>query len=241
MQMPLTIKYLRYHFGSLRPLANDQLKALSTHFQTQSAAGPSVLGGRAPVTTAVIKGLGPVVIKQFKRGGFIRFFIKNKYVKCGKTRGQSEYELMHKLQQLGIRTPEPIAYAYRGFPLYSAWLITRKIKNACTLAELSRHDIKRVTRLMEKVFEQIDRLVECRCMHVDLHPGNILVDQDDHVYLIDFDKGYFSSTQKEKLYDAYYRRWRRSIIKHQLPLILDEIFEKRRQQCFSSSNACHDS
>lgn len=239
MQMSLTKKYLHYHFGSLRHLSDDQLKELLTHFQKQSTTGTSTLGGRAPVITTIISDLGPVVIKAFKRGGFIRFFIKNRYLKCGKTRSQSEYELMHKLQQLGIRTPEPIAYVYRGFPLYSAWLITRKIKNACTLAELSRQDIKRVTRIMEKVFEQIDRLVECRCVHVDLHPGNILVDQDNNIYIIDFDKGYFSSAKKEKLYDRYYRRWQRSIIKHQLPVILEEMFQKRLQQYSESSDSCH--
>ena len=169
----------------------------------------------------------------------MRFFLKNRYLKCGKTRSQNEFELMHKLRQRGIRTPEPIAYAYRGFPLYSAWLITRKIKNSCTLAELSRQDIKRVARIMEKVFEQIDRLVECRCVHIDLHPGNILVDQDNNIYIIDFDKGYFSSAKKEKLYDTYYRRWQRSIIKHQLPVILEEMFKKRLQQYSESFDSCH--
>lgn len=238
--MPLTKKYLDYHFGSPRQLTDDQLKALLTHFQTQSATGTSVLGGRAPVLTTVINGLGPVAIKQFKRGGLIRFIIKDRYMKLGKTRGQIELELMHRLRQLGIRTPEPIAYAYRGFPLYTAWLVTRKIKKACTLAELCDQDIKRVNRIMISVIKQIERLVECRCMHVDLHPGNILVDQDDHIYLIDFDKGYFSSANREKLYDTYYKRWQRSIIKHRLPRILDEMFQKRRQQYFESSNSFHD-
>jgi 3-deoxy-D-manno-octulosonic acid kinase len=237
MEIPLKKKCLNYHFGSLRQLTDEQLKALLPHFETQSATGTPVLGGRAPVINTVINGLGPVVIKQFKRGGLIRFIIKNRYMKYGKTRGQLELELMQKLRQLGIRTPEPIAYAYRGFPLYTAWLITREIEEACTLAELCGQDIERVNRIMKRVFEQIDRLVECRCMHVDLHPGNILVDQNDNIYLIDFDKGYFSSANSDKLYDDYYKRWQRSIVKHHLPRILDEMFQKRRQQYIASSNS----
>jgi 3-deoxy-D-manno-octulosonic acid kinase len=240
MEMPKTQKYLDYHFGSLRQLTDDQLKALLTHLQTQPPPGTSVLGGRAAVITTDVDGLGPVAIKQFKRGGLIRFIIKNKYMKYGKTRGQIELELMHRLRQRGIRTPEPIAYAYRGFPLYAAWLITRKIKNACTLAEFCGQDTKRVNRIMISVLDQIDRLVECGCMHVDLHPGNILVDQNDHIYLIDFDKGYFSSANRQKLYDTYYKRWRRSIIKHRLPTILDEMFQNRRRQYVESSNSHHD-
>jgi 3-deoxy-D-manno-octulosonic acid kinase len=239
MEMPLTKKYLHYHFGSSRQLTDDQLKELLTHFQTERATGTSILGGRAPVITTVISGLGPVVIKQFMRGGLMRYFIKNKYLKCGKTRSQTEYEIMHKLRQIGICTLEPIAYAYRGFPLYSAWLITRKIKKTSTLAELSRQDIKRVTRIMAKVIEQIDRLIECRCTHVDLHPGNILVDQDNNIYIIDFDKGYFSSAKREKLYDIYCKRWQRSIIKHQLPVILDEMLQKGLYQNFESTTGCH--
>jgi 3-deoxy-D-manno-octulosonic acid kinase len=146
---------------------------------------------------------------------------------------------MHKLRQLGIRTPEPIAYAYRGFPLYSAWLITQKIEKARNLAELSRQDIKRVTRIMVKIIEQIERLIECRCMHVDLHPGNILVDENNDIYIVDFDKGYFSSATKQKLYDTYCKRWQRSIIKHHLPVILDEMLQKGLYQKFGSSNKYH--
>ena len=239
MEIPLTKKYLNYHFGSLRQLTDEQLKALLPHFETQSATATSVLGGRAPVINTVINDLGPVVIKQFKRGGLIRFIIKNRYIKSGKTRGQIELELMHKLRQLGIRTPEPIAYAYRGFPLYAAWLITREIEKACTLAELCGQDIERVIRIMKRVFEQIDRLVECRCMHVDLHPGNILVDQDNNIYIIDFDKGYFSSAKRAQLVDIYCKRWQRSIIKHHFPLILDEMLQEGLYQNFESSSEGH--
>ena len=226
MEQQLTKKYLFYRFGFSRHLTDDQLKELVTHFPAQRAVAASISGGRAPVAITAIKGIGSVVIKQYMRGGCMRFILKNRYVKCGKTRSQVEYELMHKLRQLGIRTPEPVAYAYRGFPLYLAWLITRKIKKACTLAELSCQDINRVPGIMEKVIEQTDRLIECRCMHVDFHPGNILVDGDDNIYIVDFDKGYLSSSKREKLCDQYCKRWRRSIIKHHLPPILDEMLQK---------------
>ncbi len=234
--MQLIKKIFLHNFGSLKHLTDDQCKELLTHFRTQSPTGASILGGRAAVITTAITGLGPVVIKQYLRGGLMRFFIKNRYFKCGKTRSQVEYELMHKIRELGICTPEPIAYAYRGFPLYLSWLITRKIKRASTLAELSRHDINRVTSIMGKVIEQIARLIECRFRHVDLHPGNILVDGDNNIYIIDFDKGYFSSTRREKLYEIYCKRWQRSVIKHRLPAILDEMLQKGLHQNFESCN-----
>ena len=223
MEKQLTKNSHFYRFGFSGSLGDDQLEELLTHFRLHKTAEASISGGRAPVTTAVIQGLGPVVIKQYMRGGIIRFILKNRYVKFGKTRSQLEFESMSKLRTLGIRAPEPVAYAYRGFPLYVAWLITKEVENSCTLAELSCQDIQRVSRIMDKVIEQIDRLVQCHFIHVDLHPGNILVDDDDNIYIIDFDKGRLSSIQKEKLYGHYYRRWRRAVAKHRLPKMLDDM------------------
>ena len=212
-----------YSFGFSGKLDNDHLEALLTHLPWRKAPTASISGGRAPVTTAVIKGLGPVVIKQYMRGGIIRYFLRDRYVKFGKPRSQVEFESMSELRKVGISAPEPLAYAYRGFPLYCAWLITRQVKDAYTLAELDCRDISRIAVVMGKVIQQIDKLVACGFIHVDLHPGNVLVDSDDNIYIIDFDKGRRSSIQKDRLYGVYYRRWQRAIVKHQLPKILDDL------------------
>jgi 3-deoxy-D-manno-octulosonic acid kinase len=220
-----TKKILCYRFGFSSHLGDEQLKELLSYFPIRKTADASLSGGRAPVATTVIEDIGPVVIKQYMRGGCMRFILKNRYVKWGKTRSQVEYESMHKLRRLGIRTPEPVAYAYRGFPLYSAWLVTRKIETACTLAELSCQDIQRVSGIMEKVIAQIDKLIECRFRHVDLHPGNILVDGANNIFILDFDKGYWSSTPREKLYEVYCKRWQRAVSKHKLPKILNDMMQ----------------
>ena len=225
MDKQLKKKYIFYRFGFSTYLTDDQLKELVIHFPAQRTVAASISGGRAPVATTAVKGIGPVVIKQYMRGGFMRLVLKNKYVKCGKTRSQVEYELMHKLRQLGIRTPEPVAYAYHGFPLYMAWLITRKIENACTLAELSCLDTHRVPGIMEKVIEQTGKLIECRFMHVDLHPGNIVVDGAGQTFLVDFDKGRNYLGSREKLRNRYLARWQRAVTKHRLPEMLTEMLQ----------------
>ncbi len=225
MEKQLTKKILCYRFGFSSHLGDEQLKEFLTHFPIRKTADASLSCGRAPVATTVIKGIGPVVIKQYLRGGCMRFILKNRYVKWGKPRSQVEYESMHKLRRLGIRTPGPVAYAYRGFPFYSAWLITRQIENACTLAELSRQDIQRASDIMGKVIAQIDKLIECRFRHVDLHPGNVVIDQKDRVFLVDFDKGHIYHGSKTKLRNRYIKRWQRAVGKHKLPKMLSDMMQ----------------
>ena len=214
-----------YHFGFSLNLTDSQLCTLMDLFQSPNTAGASILGGRTSITHLQLDGIGSVVIKHFRRGGLMRYFIKRRYLKFGKTRSQVEFESMHKLRQLGIRTPEPVAFAYRGFPLYCAWLVTREIEQSSTLAELNCQDINRVSNIMDKVIEQIDKLVECRFIHVDLHPGNILLDTDDNIYIIDFDKGHLYRGSKVSLRNRYLNRWHRAVIKHGLPGILTEMLQ----------------
>ena len=42
---------------------------------------------------------------------------------------------------------------------------------------------------MASVIDQISRLIDHGIWHVDLHPGNVVIDQNDRVFLLDFDKG----------------------------------------------------
>ncbi|UCD86512.1 MAG: phosphotransferase [Desulfobacterales bacterium] len=164
-----------------------------------------------------------MVVKYYTRGGLIRYLVKRRYLRWGKTRCQVEYELLQKVRGLGVNAPEPIAYAYRGGLFYQGWLVTREIKERQTLAELSRADEERTHIVMKDVINQISTLIKNHILHVDLHPGNVLVDNGDRVFLLDFDRACVSRRDKKKLRDHYVRRWRRAVIKHRLSETLCEM------------------
>ena len=222
--MILTRTIDSYRFGFSLNLTELQLHTLVGLFHHPTkASGVSMLGGRTSVTPAQLDGIGPVVIKYYRRGGLMQYVIKNRYLELGQTRSQREFELLQTVGNLGLNVPEPIAYAHRGRLLYQAWLITRQINEPLSLAQLSLNDEKRTRQVMTSVIEQIKRLIDNGIWHVDLHPGNVVIDRKDRVFLLDFDKGHVYHGDKNKLQDRYIRRWRRAVSKHGLPEILTEM------------------
>lgn len=220
--MILTKRYKSYHFGLSSDFGNKQLDKFIRFFGLPTGKGDSVLGGRSSVVTAELEGAGSVVIKYYTRGGLVRYFVKQKYLKWGKPRCQVEYEMLCKVRSLGVGAPEPVACASTGGLFYKAWLVTREIKHQQSLAELSRADENRARIVMKKLLDQVSILINSSILHVDLHPGNVLVNRDDRVFLVDFDKARVFRGNMNRLRDRYIKRWRRAVIKHHLPEILLE-------------------
>jgi 3-deoxy-D-manno-octulosonic acid kinase len=212
-----------YHFGFYLNLTDSQLRTLTGLFLHPGPSGVSILGGRTSLTPAQLNGIGSVVIKHYRRGGLMRYFIKQRYLKLGKTRAQIEFEMLQVVRNLGINAPEPVAYAHRGCIFYQAWLVSRAIKHPLSLALLSLKDEKKTRQAMESVIGQISLLIQNDILHVDLHPGNIVVDGADQIFLVDFDKGQIHPGSKEKLRNRYLTRWQRAVTKHRLPDILTDL------------------
>ncbi|MBT8351289.1 MAG: lipopolysaccharide kinase InaA family protein [Deltaproteobacteria bacterium] len=217
--------YDSYQFGFSFELNDQHLQHLIRLFNEPSKVSNSILGGRRSVVIDEMNIIGSVVVKFYHRGGMLRHFIKNSYLKCGKTRGEREYELLQKVRNSGISAPEPIAFAYRGSFFYQAWLVTREVKQHLTLAQISLADQNLAGFLMQEVVKQISMLINDNILHVDLHPGNIIVDQRNQIYFIDFDKGSIYSGSKNKLRNRYVSRWNRAVLKHKLPKILVELMQ----------------
>lgn len=215
--------YDSYHFGSLSDISDQQLNQLIRLFNLPNNSVNSALGGRTATTVTQLEGIGSVVIKHYRRGGIIRYLIKQRYLKWGKTRSRMEYELLQKVRSLGINAPEPVAFADRGRLFYQCWLVTREIKDHQTLAQLSHLNQEKVRIVLKEVVKQVSILIKNKILHVDLHPGNVIVDNQNKVYLLDFDQARIFSRGENALRGRYLRRWNRAIQKHGLPEMLREV------------------
>lgn len=186
----------------------------------------NTLGGRRDVAMADLSEIGPVVIKAYARGGLIHYINKEHYLRLGKARCQLEFEFMQKAGTAGVSVPEPIGFASRGGLVYKAWLITRAVLRHQTFAAVCQTDADRARALMPAITNNICKLVAAKIHHVDLHPGNILIDETGTPYIIDFDRAHWFSGSTTRLWEKHKKRWDRAIEKHDLPLFAKAVFEK---------------
>ena len=204
-------------------MADQQVKQLIKFFNLPKNIVNSALGGRTSIRVIRLQGIGSVVIKYYRRGGVIRYLIKKHYLRCGKRRCQIEFELLQQVRSLGINAPEPVAFAYRGRLFYQCWLVTRKIQDHQTLVQISLSNEEQARMAMKAVVKQVSILIKNKILHVDLHPGNVIVDNQNQIYLLDFDKGGIFPGDEHVLRTRYLHRWNRAIQKHGLPEMLREV------------------
>jgi 3-deoxy-D-manno-octulosonic acid kinase len=206
-----------YRYGTHLTLDPWAAEALFRLFEEAPGSSGGVLTGRAGPVLADIPGVGGVVVKHYRRGGMIRHVIKDRYLRAGSPRSRREYEMLETVRALGISSPEPLVWAIRGRLYYRAFLVTRRIEESRSLADIAAKDPALTRSAVEQAVGQIRLLIENGIYHVDLHPGNVLLDSNGKVYIIDFDKARRVSWPRERLCTAYIKRWKRAVEKYDLP------------------------
>lgn len=190
---------------------------------SRDAAEPPTLGGRSDACVCELPSLGRVFVKHYSHGGLLRSMTGGLFLGVGRSRSQIEFEMLETVRSYGVNAPAPIAVIKRGAVMYSNWLVMEEVSQARTLVEIQKGDGDETHRAMTGLAEQLALLIRHRVLHVDLHPGNVLVAPDGRVFVVDFDKAYFFRGGAQALRDLYLRRWRRAVIKHGLSPVLSEM------------------
>lgn len=130
------------------------------------------------------------VLRHYQRGGIAARLLKDNYLWIGidRTRAWKEWRMLARLWQSGLPVPRPVAArVLRHGPMYKADIITQRLLDTRTLAEL----------LSEKILDARDWKLVGACIrqfhdanvyHADLNAHNILLAPGNKVYLIDFDR-----------------------------------------------------
>jgi len=156
------------------------------------------------------------VLRHYYRGGLIGKVIKDSYWFTGieNTRAACEFSLLQHMQTLQLPAPEPIAYRIIRHGLtYQADLLSTRIQQAQDLVGiLSKEQLSE--SLWSKIGSTIKRFHDENIYHHDLNSHNILINDKEQVFLIDFDRGELrSNTNDSGWKQANMQRLQRSFLK----------------------------
>ncbi|WP_234494988.1 3-deoxy-D-manno-octulosonic acid kinase [Vibrio maritimus] len=129
-------------------------------------------------------------LRHYRRGGLFGRLVKDYYWFTGwkNTRSYKEYALLNTLAKAGVNVPRPIAIrTVRSGCFYRADLLSEKVKDAEDLVSfLSKRTISK--QLCRSIGYEIKKMHQINVNHTDLNIHNILIDNTNKVWLIDFDK-----------------------------------------------------
>ncbi len=131
-----------------------------------------------------------LLLKHYRRGGYVRHFTKDSYLWTGlhRTRAYKEFALLQTLHELDLPSPKPYACRVeRDQWRYRASLITHWLPNTTSMTErVQDHPLP--DRIWPTIGQIVRQFHDNDVCHEDLNSSNILIDGSDNVFIIDFDK-----------------------------------------------------
>jgi len=165
----------------------SEARQLFTH---QDELSTTLTGGRGGAFELSFKN-DTFVLRRYKRGGLIQKLHQSKYVWTGisLTRPWREWLLLYRLYNWNLPVPQPVAArAMRQGFTYQAEILTRKVQHTQSLAWSLSHG-KLTDRDWRRIGECIRRFHDAHVFHADLNAHNVLMDFDQAIWIIDFDRG----------------------------------------------------
>ncbi|MEF8982620.1 3-deoxy-D-manno-octulosonic acid kinase [Thiohalorhabdus sp.] len=154
------------------------------------AAAPEA-AGRGAVRTRTLADGREVVVRHYRRGGWMARLCRDRYLPLplARTRPWREWHLLARLFRLGLAVPRPVAArVVPAGPTYRGDLATERLPGARTLGEaLTGAALPAPT--WRRIGATLRRFHDAGADHADLNAHNILLDAEGGVYLVDFDGG----------------------------------------------------
>jgi 3-deoxy-D-manno-octulosonic acid kinase len=170
-------------------LRKPELALFTREYWAARGALEEFAGGRGSVCTLRTQD-GDWILRHYRRGGFAARISNDRYVWTGaeRTRSFREWRLLAELHGRGLPVPPPVAARFeRVGLLYRADIITVRLANARTLAEVIEHRALDLA-MWQRIGRTIARFHAAGVHHADLNANNIMLVGED-VYLLDFDRG----------------------------------------------------
>jgi 3-deoxy-D-manno-octulosonic acid kinase len=130
------------------------------------------------------------VLRHFMRGGLVGKLLSDQYLFLGVKRSRpfEEFQLLRYMLAHKLKVPTPIgAYIHRHGFIYRGDLITQNIPNSHDLHHiLTRQPLS--AQQWRKVGQAMAAMHKCQVYHHDANIRNILMDDAEQIWIIDFDR-----------------------------------------------------
>lgn len=140
-------------------------------------------------------------LRHYHRGGLFGKLVRDHYCfrSWDTTRSFAEFHLLKQLREAGVNVPRPIAaHAMKKGLFYQADLLSERIERAQDLVTLLQKQ-PLSTQMYQKIGMEIAKMHRVGVNHTDLNIHNILLDDQNKVWLIDFDKCFQQSGEGWKI------------------------------------------
>jgi 3-deoxy-D-manno-octulosonic acid kinase len=172
-------------------LGQSDFGLLSLQHWQQAGRIETAPGGRGTVAFVRTAQGQRWVLRHYRRGGLMARLADDLYLWTGeeRTRAFREWRLLRQLREWQLPVPRPIAAGYRRHGLaYRADLLTEELPVRRTLAQALR-----AGALPAPAWEAVGRCIGALhargVQHADLNANNLLLGEQDAVYVLDFDRG----------------------------------------------------
>lgn len=129
-------------------------------------------------------------LRHYLRGGLVAKLLKDKYfgLRISRTRAWKEWTLLQQMVDKGLPVPVPVAASVikKGL-FYQADLVTEYIHHTKTLADILEAEVLDKV-IWENIGVCIHRFHQQSVYHSDLNAKNILINNENKIFLIDFDQ-----------------------------------------------------
>ena len=155
-----------------------------------------------------------LLLRHYHRGGMLAKIVDDGYFWAGlaKTRPMRELLMHLEMLKLGLPVPTPVAiHVRRSGLIYRADIITKYISNARTLSTVLLENY-----ISDQIWNRIGKTIKKfhvkNCNHADLNAHNILLCDNEDIFLIDFDKSMIDNSSGQWK-DRNLKRLKRSLEK----------------------------
>lgn len=159
-------------------------------------------------------------LRHYRRGGLFGKLVEDSYRFSGwdQTRSYQELQLLNVLIAAGVNVPKPIAArAVKSGFTYKADLLSEKIPNARDIVSILIEKSLPAS-MYKKIGQEIKKMHDAQVNHTDLNIHNILIDDQNKVWIIDFDKCFQQSGEdwKQSNLDRLKRSFEKEVVKRSI-------------------------